>query len=543
MCEEQSVEGWILPACPPWFRTRLLAIITFAAFLTAVGCDSRPTQADDDAQLTVAMSTFSESTFLPWNGSTGRKLYLDTIYDYLLYVDPDTHELKPGLAEDWEVSADGRTHTFSIRRGVQFQEGWGELSAEDVEYTIERITDPEAIAGPSSPMRSLIRSAEAVEPFKLVINLNSPNVDFPNAYLSNGLVVPIVCKEYLLRVGDDVANRHPIGTGAYTLVSVKKGISATMRIRPDTDNLWRVQPQFSQIRFISVPEEFTRVAMLITGEVDLAPINFDSIDVILDKGLQVIYVDKNWAPVIRLGGLVPLFPNPDVPWQDIRVRQALNYAVDKQTIVKAIFHDRATAAGADFPSRDFEAIPPYPYDPDKARQLLDEAGYPNGFDIRLKTYTTNPGAELPIIAEVVALYWDAIGVRTTIEPTNWIALRGLWSTGKATDIVWTHRGFAFTNTLTGLQSGIMSTSVFAGYSDANTDNYINRIGNSLDRDERARIANEMGQYLRDQAAYVYIAFVDEPFGASRKIGHWPTLSEQGTNIDLITRRVVTKTSN
>jgi len=241
--------------------------------------------------------------------------------------------------------------------------------------------------------------------------------------------------------------------------------------------------------------------------------------------------------VIRLGGLVPLFPNPDVPWNDIRVRQALNYAIDKKTIVKAIFHDHAVPAGADFPSRDFEDIPPYPYDPVKARELLRDAGYSNGFDIKIKTYTTNPGAELPIIAEIVALYWDAIGLHTTIEPTNWVALRGIWSTGKATDISWTHRGFAFTDTLTGLQSGAMSTSVFAAYANQETDDYLGRISSSLDLGERHKITREAGRYLRDQAAYVFIAFVDEPFGASLKIGHWPALSEQGTNIDLITRAV------
>jgi peptide/nickel transport system substrate-binding protein len=515
----------------------MLAILAVGFLCGVLGCDRATRLSDDESRLTIAMSTFSESTFLPWNGSTGRKLYLDTIYDYLLYVDPDTRELKPGLAEHWEASSDGRTHTFVIRRGVQFQEGWGELTAEDVEYTIERMIDPEAIAGPSSPLRTVIQSVEAIDRYKLMIGLSGPNVEFPTAYLSNGLVVPVVCKRYVQEVGDDAANRHPIGTGAYALVDFKKGVHATLRVRPDSENLWRVQPEFPEIRFLSVPEEFTRVAMLLTGEVDLAPINFDSIDVILAEGLQVLYVDRNWAPVIRMGGLVPLFPNPDVPWADLRVRQALNYAVDKETIIRAIFNGRANAAGADFPSPDFGAIPPYPYDPERARRLLVEAGYPNGFDVRLKTYTTNPGAELPIIAEVVALYWDAIGVRTTIEPTNWVALRGLWSTGKATDIAWTHRGFAFTNTLTGLQSGIMSTSVFAGYSDALTDDYLDKISNSLDRNERGRIAQEMGTYLRDQAAYVYIAFVDEPFGASSKIGHWPTLSEQGTNIDLITRRI------
>lgn len=525
----------LFSVCLPRQSTGFLAVV--ALILTAAyGCGRSARPADDDTQLTIAMSTFSESTFLPWNGSTGRKLYIDTIYDYLLYVDPKNSEPGPGLAEHWEVSPDGKTHTFKIRRGIQFQQGWGELTAEDAKYTIERMVAPEAIAGPSSPLRNLIESVSAPDRYSLVIQLNEPDIDFGASYLSNALVVPIVCKRYVEEVGEVVANRQPIGTGAYELADFEQGVSISMRVREDTQNLWRIEPQFPRIKYLSVPEEFTRVAMLFAGEIDLAPINFDSINAIEKSGLQVIYVDKTWAPVIRMGGLVPKFPNPDVPWNDKRVRQALNYAIDKDTIVKAIFHGRAAAAGADFPSRDFENIPPYPYDPEKARRLLSEAGFADGFDIRLRTYTTNPGAELPIIAEIVALYWDAIGVHASIEPTNWIALRGIWSTGKATDIAWTHRGFAFINTLTGLQSGVMSTSVFAGYASEKTDEYLRRIGDSLDRTERRRIIQETGQYLRDQAAFVFIAFVDEPFGASNKVGHWPALSQQGTNIDLITRK-------
>lgn len=485
--------------------------------------------------LTVAMSTFSEGTFLPWNGSTGRKFYLDTIYEYLTYLDLKTQEPKPGLAEKWEMSKDGKTFTFWLRKGVQFHEGWGEFTSEDVKYSLERIIDPKAIAGPSSPLRKAIAKVEAPEKYKAVITLNAPDIEFVGGYLSNGLIVPMVCKKYVSEKGDEVANAHPIGTGPYTLAEYKKGVSIKLRIVGGVEKHWRVRPEFQTITFLAVPEESTRVAMLKTGEADLAPINYDSIPAVKAAGLKLISVHQNWGPVIRMGGLAAKFPNPAVPWAKKEVRQALNYAVDKNAIVKGIFHGEAASAGVDFPAPEFVGIAPYPYDPQKAKKLLADAGYPNGFDLTLRTFTTTPGAELPVIAEAVAMQWQAVGVRVKIVPTDWTSLRGAWTTGKATDVAWTHRGLAFSSALAGLQAAFITPSVFASYSNAETDKQVGEIEKELDPKKRAVLCKKMGEYLRDEAANVYLVLANEPFGASKNVGSWPALSQQVTNIDLISR--------
>jgi peptide/nickel transport system substrate-binding protein len=508
----------------------LLALVLAPLWLAGCARD-----AVDPKTLSVAMSTFSEGTFLPWNGSTGRKFYLDTVYEYLAYLDPKTGEPTPGLAERWEMSPDGKTWTLWIRSGIAFHDGWGDVSSDDVKYTLDRIRDPKSIAGPASPLRQLIAAVEAPEPNRVVIRLASPDIDFIRAYLSNGLIVPIVSKQYLEAKGDRVANEIPIGTGPYRIEEYRKGASMTLRIAEPSRSHWRVKPQFDRIRFLAVPEEFTRAAMLKTGEVDLAPINYDSMRAIEEAGLKLLYVQGNWAPVVRLGGLSARFNDKSVPWNDRRVRQALNYAIDKQAIVKAIFHGKASIVGADFPAPEWMSIEPYPYDPAKARELLKAAGYPNGFPIKLKTFTTNPGAELPIVAEAVSLYWQAIGLQVTIEPTNWTSLRSAWTSGNANTIAWTHRGLAFSGTLAGLQASVMSSSLFASYSNETTDRLVLGIGSALVPSERAERIRETGQYLRDEAAAVYIAFANEPYGASQRIGFWPALSQQGTNIDLITR--------
>jgi peptide/nickel transport system substrate-binding protein len=482
------------------------------------------------------MSTFSEATFLPWNGSTGRKFYLDTVYEYLVYLDPVSGELRPGLAERWDMSKDGKVFTLWLRSGVVFHQGWGEVTADDVKYTLDRIRDPKSIAGPASPLRKSIASVEAPERNRVVVTLKTPDIDFLRGYLSNGQIIPIVCKRYVAEKGDEFANAFPIGTGAFELESYKQGVSITVHAAANAAEHWRAHPEFSRIRFLAVPEEFTRAAMLKTGEADLAPINYDSIKALEHSGLHVMYVRHNWAPVIRFGGLTTRFTNPNVPWAKKEVRQALNFALDKRTIVNAIFHDQATIVGADFPAREWEGIAPYEYDTKRARELLTQAGFPNGFDMTLRTYTTTPGAELQIVAETAASYWRAVGVRVKIEPTSWPTLRGAWTTGATTDIAWTHRGLAFSGMLPGLQASVMSASVFASYANEKTDAWVQRISDELDSTERARLTTELGEYLREEASAVFIGFANEPYGMSTKIGSWPALSQQGTNIDLITRR-------
>jgi peptide/nickel transport system substrate-binding protein len=534
--DERAINRSALQSDSPTRRFLARAAALLLIPFIASGCGRMNNTADDPNTLVVAMSTFSEATFLPWNGSTGRKFYLDTIYEYLVYLDPASGELRPGLAERWEMSPDGRAFTLWLRQGIPFQQGWGEVTAHDVKYTLDRIRDPKSIAGPSSPLRKAIAEVNAPETYKVVVTLKTPDIDFLRGYLSNGQVIPIVSRRYVTENGDEHANAHPIGTGAYEFTEYRQGVSIAVSAGAHAKTHWRVKPEFQHLRFLAVPEEFTRAAMLKTGEADLAPINYDSIQALERAGLRMMYVRHNWAPVIRFGGLTTRFSNPAVPWAKKEVRQALNYALDKQTIVRAIFHGQASIVGADFPAPEWESIAPYDYDPERAKALLSQAGYPDGFNMRLLTYTTTPGAELQIIAQTAASYWQAIGVRVTIEPTSWPTLRGAWTNGSATDIAWTHRGLAFSGTLPGLHASVMSESVFASYANAETDARVQRISDELDPTERARLTTELGEYLHEEAGAVFIGFANEPYAMSRKIESWPALSQQGTNIDLVTRR-------
>jgi len=181
----------------------------------------------------------------------------------------------------------------------------------------------------------------------------------------------------------------------------------------------------------------------------------------------------------------------------------------------------------------FFDLAPFPYDPAKAKQLLAEAGYPNGFPITLKTFTTSPGAELPTIGEAVALYWKAIGLDVKIVPTDWGTVRGEWTGGKALDYVWTHRGLAFTDPLTALNTDFGAGQAFVSYSTKDTVDRLTALGKEFDAKKRGQLALEMGQSVRDEASGIFLVAANDPYGASKKVGQWPTIRVRPQNIDLI----------
>lgn len=517
-------------------RCRWLARVALTVAVAAAAI--LPAGAVSAKELTVALPTFSEQTMTPWSGSGQRKTYLDMAYEYLAYLDPNTGKPMPGLAESWDMAADGKTWTFHLRPGVKFTGDHGELTSADVKYSIERLIGEDSRAGPASTMRRTIDTVETPDALTVVVHLKLPDFALAAGYFGNTQQLGIVSKDYIESLGDAADTAPPVGTGAYVLASQEKSSEIVMKLRDDVDlaNHWRVHPDFDTVTFKAVPEESTRVAMLQAGEADIAPVSFDSIPSLKDAGIGIVSAQKTWSPVVRLGGLVlndPKRSNPDAPWAKVEVRQAMNYAVNKQEIIDELFQGEATVASSDTPVKAWENVPPYPYDPEKAKQLLADAGYPDGFEVTLKTFTTTPGAELPLMAEAVALYWNAVGIKTTIQPVDWPSLRSDWTSGKATDYVWTHRGFPFPNPANGLEAGFVSQSLFASYASDELDAMINDYANEQDLAKRDEKLTAIGQHLRDQAVAVFIALANEPYGVGSKVANWPIDTAYVWNFDKV----------
>lgn len=507
-----------------------------AALAFGLGGLSAPANAQDNT-LIIAVPTFSDQTMTPWSGSGQRKVYLDLVYEYLVYLDGDGNT-EPGLASGWEMSNQGKTWTFDIREGVPFsEESCGTVTAEDVAYSLERILDDESRAGPARQMRRLVDSWNVTGPMTLEVNLKTPDFLLDKGYFGEAQQMGIVCKSYVEAQGEKAASAAPVGTGPYALERSTDGSEVVMALRTDLgDGHWRASPEFERVVLKAVPEEATRVAMLQAGEADIAPVSFDSIPGLNKADIRIVSAIKTWSPVIRLGGTVQTDEaryNPDNPWADVRVRQAMNYAIDKQTIIDELFQGQGVIANGDTPVAAWDSVPPYPYDPDKARALLTEAGYPDGFDMRLKTFVTTPGAELPLMAEAAALYWADVGINATIEPGDWPSIRSEWTSGKALDFAMTHRGFPFPNPENGVAAGFSDASIFASFTSDELQAMLGALAEETNPATRTAKLTEIGHYIRDQAGAVFMVLANEPYGVGPKVGDWGIDTSYVYNFDRV----------
>src|SRR5881392_231752 len=310
--------------------------------------------------------------------------------------------MAPSLAESWTVSADQRVYEFKLREGLRFHNG-DPFTAEDVRFSFHR-------AKGSKLLHERVREVTVLGPSRVRFHLHEPWPDFMAFYRTivsgAGWIVP---KKYVEQVGPEGFKKHPVGLGPYRFVSHTPGIELVMEA---FEGYWRKVPQVKRLVFKSVPEATTRMAMLKRGEVDVA--------YLLDAP-QAQEVKRD--PALRLafsGGIAVFFFDfldqwdPTSPWHDRRVRLAANYAIDRQALSDAETLGASKPAGNFVPRRFEFALPlePHPYDPAKAKQLLAEAGYGNGFD----------GGELHqlppyfSLGEAIVGYLSAVGIRLKMRP-------------------------------------------------------------------------------------------------------------------------------
>jgi peptide/nickel transport system substrate-binding protein len=294
---------------------------------------------------------------------------LYAIHDALVKPMPGSL-MTPSLAESWTVSMDQRVYEFKLREGVKFHNG-DPFTAEDVKFSFHRSKGFKIL-------HEKVKEIEIVGPHRVRFHLIEAWPDFMAFYgtlvSGAGWIVP---KGYVEKVGDDGFKKHPIGLGPYKFVSHTPGIELVMEAY---EGYWRKVPHVKRLVYKSVPDATTRLAMLKKGEVDLA--------YLLDAPLAE---EVKRDPKLKLafsGGIGNFFLDffdmwdPKSPWHDRRVRLAANYAIDRQALSESETLSASKPTGNVIP-RTFEfalSIEPYPYDPAKAKQLLAEAGHPNGFD-------------------------------------------------------------------------------------------------------------------------------------------------------------------
>jgi peptide/nickel transport system substrate-binding protein len=361
--------------------------------------------------VTIAPAWFDPSTAPPQVTPFG---ILYAIHDALVRPLPGGQKLGNSLAESWKESPDGRVYEFKLRKNLKFHNG-DPVTAEDVKFSFERYKG----AG-SKEMHARVQKVEVVDPLLVRIHLKEPWPDFMTFYgttaTAAGIVVP---KKYLTQVGDEGFAKHPIGAGPYKFVSHNPGVEVVLEANT---SYWRKVPNVKKYVMKSVPETTTRVAMLKNGEADLAQAldGEDALNVRRDSRLQLIpskHASMYWIEFAEQW-------DPKSPWHDKRLRQAVNFALDRQAINESACLGFCPPAGVIVPRVMEFALqaPPPPYDPAKTKQLLAEAGYPNGLDA---------GEFIPIppffpVAEAAVNYLNAVGIRVRMRPMERAAFYANW---------------------------------------------------------------------------------------------------------------------
>ena len=398
-------------------RRSLLVVLLAAVLLATVapaGAQTPAGQVSIAWHVTIAPSWFDPSTAPPQITPFG---ILYAIHDALVRAYPGKN-MGPALAESWQESEDGLTYEFKLRSGLSFHNG-DPLTTEDVAFSFERYKGAGATV-----LKEKVAKVEIVDPRMIRFHLKEIWPDFMSLYGSTataaGLVVP---KKYLEKVGEKGFGDHPIGAGPYKFVSGQPGIEFELEA---FDKYWRHVPKVKTIVMRSVPDGDTRALMVKTGEADIAV----ALSGVAAQGLQDSPPNRIVASKHASCQWIE-FPDqydPKSPWHDIRMRQAVAYAIDREGIDKASCLGFCPPAGVIVP-RVMEyalQVPAFPYDPQKAKQLLAEAGYPNGIDAGM--FHAIPG--FPTASEAMVNNLNAVGIRVRLAPQERAAFYADWKAHK-----------------------------------------------------------------------------------------------------------------
>jgi peptide/nickel transport system substrate-binding protein len=329
----------------------------------------------------------------------------------------------PSLAESWSESKDHLTYTFTLRKNAKFHDG-SPVTADDAKFSFERYKGASATL-----LREKVKEVQVVSPTQVRFVLKEPWPDFMLFYGTTaagaGWVVP---KHYVEKVGDDGFKRAPIGAGPYKVVSFTAGVELVLEA---FDGYWRKAPSIKRLVMRTMTEESTRAAAVKRGEVDLAYLFAGPVAEELKRTPGI----KLEAPLLTGAFWLELSEqwDPKSPWHDRRVRLAASHAIDRAAINQAETLGYSKLNGSIVPRIFQFAVPVEPpaYDPARAKKLLAEAGYPNGFDAG----DFYPFPPYNSMAEAIQGYLQAVGIRSRLRAMERAAYFTAWREKKLHGII------------------------------------------------------------------------------------------------------------
>ncbi len=521
---------------------RMLIIPIMASLLIMPACSS--SAPEEEATVVVRTNTFGQEY---WPGGTAdytSMSVIGSVYESLLLLTPE-NEFTPNLAESWERSSDSQTYTFHLRKGVQFHDGWGEMTAEDVKFSHELVIAADSLNAQASYFKNTIASVEIVDNYTIKFHMTGPDWMLPSR-VSYDRFFPIVSKKYFDQVGIQAAGQKPIGTGPYRFAEHKQG--ELIRLEAVEDH-WRVkQPNVQTFVIKLVTDDATAIAMMKAGEIDQMHIELTY----LQEAQAIPNVVIN--SVARTSAFISLLGqyksdkagyDPNCPWASrldepkdsawnqraLKVRKALDLAIDKKAIIDTIL----MGYGLLSPITNFypweagwdDKWTPYPdykteSDPELAKQLLAEAGYGPG-DIKVEMVLTPDRNPIVMdIGEAVGQYWSLIGIDVSYKTLNYGAIREVAIAREGSGIAWvTPANPGPAEPISQMILYLGNARLGWGFEDDEFQALMDKAVNEVDAAKRDQIQREMGQWIYDTRKLPQVCIFGETQLLGPRIKEWP----------------------
>lgn len=478
----------------------LLAVVSMFA-----GCSAGKEAVESSGAKSVTFSLLSSPASLdPATTVDGHSLMVETQL-FSMLVDSsggNSAEIKPDIAESWEISEDGLTYTFKLREDVYFHNG-KQLTADDVVYTFERVmTEPY-----TSYYAVSIKSVEATDEHTFVAHLNYPFADFLT--MIGGIYFGICCEE-AITAGDDFMYK-PVGTGPYKLEGDYVPGQAFKFVY--NDKYYGAEPDIKEINFKIQPDTNTAVISLQNGEVDFIPaLTVNDIETIESDEDLALYQ----APSYTIHYVC--FNKNNAPWNIKEVRQAVNYAINKQDLLDGALNGIGAIANAPLNSLHLgynENIPFNEYDVEAAKAKLAEAGYPDGFSCSLMVNSNN--AISMKVAQIMQNQLAQIGIEVSVEQLE----KATWSDNlnkSNFEIALGTLNWADTNNMvTYLYHTDGGFNYDRVYSNPVMDEMIEKASQILDTEERVKLYNQIVELGHEDLPIICLLFPNEIVGANKNI--------------------------
>jgi len=445
--------------------------------------------------LRVALSTFPNSLYIPSTAERNADNVATQLYDSLVFLDLEG-EIQPALAESWDISEDGTEYTFHLRQGVTFHNG-EPFTADDVVATWEYGKGDDSVW---KEKYAIAETLQKIDDYTVKITTDGPKPLLLATIHDFWAIVP---DEYMEEVGVDGFLEHPIGTGPFMFEEWVKGDHITYKANP---NYWlEGYPKVETLIFRPIPESATRVAAIQTDEIDIiGRLSAEEATSLLGvEGVQVISY-----PVARIFYIAfnNMTTGLDQPTMEAAVRQAMNYAVDVDAIIDALFDGFGKQATGYVASGElgYGAVEAFGYDPEKAKDLLAEAGYPDGFSMDMAC-PAGAYTHFEEVCEAIAGYLGEVGIDITLE----IMESGHYWDLEATKALpplfgdsWSCPEGEAHRRLDGALGGL--DAAYSSWSDPVIDDYLDKIATTVDREERKALYEELQVYMQDNPPFIYL---------------------------------------